>query len=110
MSTKKGFGNAVATLDGEPIGVLVDAWAPGSFEQASNRLIRGRLVHAQRARKLRRRGELVRHAGYNDNGRAMFRWVKDCPVVFFDAKARAVLASPSDQARYRYYVSEDSKK
>jgi hypothetical protein len=59
------------------------AWAPGSFEQAAGRQIRGRLVHAQRARKLRRRGELVRHAGYNDNGRAMFRWVKPCPITSF---------------------------
>lgn len=48
-----------------------------NYRQAIGRSNRGRLVHAKRARKLRRRGEAVRFAGYTSTGLAMYRWMKE---------------------------------
>lgn len=51
------------------------------LQQTGRVLRRGRIVHAQRARKLRRLGEDVRFAGYSDTGRAMYRWQKRAIVL-----------------------------
>jgi len=42
----------------------IDTWKPAP----------GRLVHAARARKLRRRGEAVKFVGYTVNGKAAYEW------------------------------------
>lgn len=48
---------------------------PSIYLQTVGRALRGRLVHAARARKLRRRGEIVRPADYSATGRAQYRWM-----------------------------------
>lgn len=48
----------------------------GLLSQHVGRALRGRLVHAARARKLRRRGEIVRFAGYTSTGQIKYRWIK----------------------------------
>lgn len=53
------------------------------WEQHYGRALRGRLVHAQRARKLRRRGELVRFAGYTSTGQIKYRWMKQPHIIDF---------------------------
>ncbi len=54
---------------------------PSIYLQTIGRALRGRLVHAARARKLRRRGEIVRPAGYSATGRAQYRWVPGARLV-----------------------------
>jgi hypothetical protein len=54
-----------------------------NWSQSVGRALRSRLVHAQRTRKLRRRGEAVRFAGYNHNGNAMYTWTKHPKIIDF---------------------------
>lgn len=55
------------------------------YIQQYGRALRGRPVHAKRARKLRRRGETVRHAGFTNTGKAIYRWLKQ--PAYIDHKA-----------------------
>ena len=57
--------------------------SPSLYLQQVGRIPRGRLVHAPRARKLRRRGETVRFAGFNEVGRATYRWTRNPIVIDF---------------------------
>lgn len=56
---------------------------PANYRQAIGRSNRGRLVHAQRARKLRRRGEAVRFSHNSPSGRAVYRWIKQPTIIEF---------------------------
>lgn len=51
------------------------------YLQQYGRALRGRLVHAQRARKLRRRGESVRFSHNSPSGRAVYRWFKQARII-----------------------------
>lgn len=53
--------------------------------QQIGRGLRGRLVHAQRARALRRRGEVVHLVGHTRAGKAVYRWTKRPAIL--DLKA-----------------------
>lgn len=54
---------------------------PTLYLQQFGRALRGRFVHAQRARKLRRRGESPVFAGYSSTGKAMYRWTRGCITI-----------------------------
>lgn len=44
-------------------------------------LLESRPCHAQRARKLRRRGMNVRFDGFTSTGRSRYRWAKPLPTI-----------------------------
>lgn len=88
--TKHIANSATVTVGGQPFELRpyqqaaidhLSGWRPGSYEQAIGRITRGRLVHARRARKLRRLGHSVRYAGRTSTGRAMYRWSKKAITV-----------------------------
>ena len=66
----------------------------GLYMQQVGRILRGRQVHAQRARKLRRRGENVRFSHHSPSGRAVYRWIKQPPII--DFKHHPDLAGPNE--------------
>ena len=50
--------------------------------QQMGRALRGRIAHAQRARKLRRRGEDVRPVRERtDTDRVVYRWYRQPPII-----------------------------
>lgn len=82
--------NATVLLGGKPIGQAdveseIQINTPGLYLQQAGRALRGRLVHAQRARKLRRRGEDVRYVGRTSTGLAKYRWFKKAITIEFVA-------------------------
>lgn len=73
--------NFTVTVEGKLLGIMAEMSVPASavhmpslYRQAVGRANRGRLVHAARARKLRRRGENVRFSHLGPTGRAIYRW------------------------------------
>lgn len=56
------------------------------YLQRLNRALRGRLVHAKRARTLRQRGEVVTWAGSTKTGKKQYRWIPLISLIQLEAR------------------------
>lgn len=80
---------------------------PGFLRQPVGRALRvgGRVVHAQRARKLRRRGEVVRFIGLTSTGKAMYRWMTASRVLIVDVNSEVIEAALRRKKAFQHSVA-----